>query len=73
MVLSVKWFIVQTDLQNFNPGLNCSKGGYRYPLDNSIGFVSVYQLDSVVHRLNNQGLDKNLGTLELKWLKMDIC
>ena len=43
-----------------SPGLSCSKGGYHWikhcPLDNSIGFGSIYPLDGTIHALNNWGL-----------------
>ena len=32
------------------PGPSCSKGGYCYPLDNSIDFAIVYPLDSDLSR-----------------------
>ena len=31
---------------SFRSGSSCSKGGWRYPLNNSIGLASVYPLDS---------------------------
>ena len=34
-------------------GLSCSKGGYHYPLDISIGFGSIHPLDIAIQALKN--------------------
>ena len=43
--------------KNKPSGPSCSMGGWRYPLDNSIGFGSIYRLQSAIHPLNNWALD----------------
>ena len=47
------------------PGPNCSKGGKRYPLDNSIGFDRVYPPVSDLSGDKNSSRDASISTYSL--------
>ena len=51
---------------SYRAGPCCSKGGYHYPLDNSIGFASIYPLDSTIQAMNN----RDLGPVSRKFPKL---